>query len=98
MWVGLNFDLGGGTIVRSMNITPHETGIGRWTEEQFIARFKAYADSSYVPQPVKQGEFQTAMPWIMYSGMDKADLSAIFRFLRTVPPVENIVERFKPGS
>ena len=98
MQVGLNFDLGGGTIVRSTNITPYETGIGGWTEEQFIARFKAYADSSYVPQPVKQSEFQTAMPWIMYSGMDKADLSAIFRFLRTVPPVENTVERFTTGS
>ncbi len=95
---GFEFALGGGAVVRSMNITPHETGIGRWTEEQFIARFKAYADSSYTPQSVKPGEFQTAMPWIMYAGMDTADLAAIYRFLRTVPPVENTVERFTPGS
>ncbi|MCF8256041.1 MAG: cytochrome c [Flavobacteriales bacterium] len=95
---GFEFPLGGGTIVRSMNITPHETGIGRWTEEQFIARFKMYSDSSYLPQTVKPGDFQTAMPWIMYSGMDTADLAAIYRFLRTVPAVENTVERFTPGS
>lgn len=95
---GFEFNLGGGTIVRSMNITPHETGIGRWTEEQFISRFKAYADSAYVPQSVKPGDFQTAMPWIMYAGMDTADLAAIYRFLRTVKPVENTVERFSPGS
>lgn len=95
---GFEFPLGGGTIVRSMNITPHETGIGNWTEEAFIARFKMYADSSYTPQQVRPGEFQTAMPWVMYAGMDTADLSAIYRFLRTVPAVENTVERFTPGS
>lgn len=95
---GFEFPLGGGTIVRSMNITPHETGIGNWTEEAFIARFKMYADSSYTPQQVRPGEFQTAMPWIMYAGMDTADLAAIYRFLRTVPAVENTVERFTPGS
>jgi hypothetical protein len=95
---GFEFPLGGGTIVRSMNITPHETGIGNWTEEAFIARFKMYADSSYTPQTVAPGEFQTAMPWIMYAGMDTADLAAIYRFLRTVPAVENTVERFTPGS
>lgn len=95
---GFEFPLGGGTIVRSMNITPHETGIGNWTEEAFIARFKMYADSSYTPHQVKPGEFQTAMPWIMYAGMDTTDLAAIYRFLRTVPAVENTVERFTPGS
>lgn len=95
---GFEFTFPNGAILRSANITPHETGIGRWTEEQFIARFKMYADSSYAPHPVGPTDFQTAMPWLMYAGMEEEDLAAIYRFLKTVPPVENVVEKFTPPS
>ncbi|MCZ7584018.1 MAG: hypothetical protein M5R36_12150 [Deltaproteobacteria bacterium] len=40
---GAKFPMPGGDL-RSMNITPdEETGIGTWTKEQFVARFKANA-------------------------------------------------------
>ncbi|HNY42324.1 MAG TPA: c-type cytochrome, partial [Bryobacteraceae bacterium] len=40
---GMEFALGG-FLVRSANITPdEETGIGRWSEERFLARFKGNA-------------------------------------------------------
>lgn len=93
---GFEFTIPNGAILRSANITPHETGIGRWTEEQFIARFKMYADSACVSHQVDPTDFQTAMPWLMYAGMDSTDLAAIYRFLMTVPPVENIMEKYTP--
>lgn len=97
---GFTFELPGGSILRTPNITPHETGIGSWTREQFIARFKMYADSSYVGHAVDwtKGEFQTVMPWTMYAGMKETDLGAIYDYLRTVEPVDNVVVRFEPGS
>ena len=89
-------NLPGGTI-RSANITPDkETGIGNWTEDMFVQRFKAYADSAYVDPVVPHGEFQTVMPWRMYAGMEEQDLRAIFAFLKSLNPVRNPVERFTP--
>lgn len=84
-----------GGILRSPNITPDATGIGAWTEEMFIARFKAYQDYN---QDVTPTDFNTAMPWTMYAGMDTTDLRAIFAYLKTVSPIENTVVRFEPVS
>lgn len=87
-----------GGIVRAANITPHETGIGSWTEEQFIHRFKTYSDSTYTPHSIHDGEFQTLMPWLMYTDMSTEDLRAIFQYLRTVTPVENSVHLFTSNN
>lgn len=96
---GREFPLPTGGIVRSANITPDKTtGIGNWTKEQFVNSFKMYADSSFVPQKVKQGDFQTIMPRIMYAGMTNEDLGAIYDYLMTVKPVKNRVTRFTPSS
>ena len=82
-------------VVRSMNITPDkETGIGFWSKELFIQRFKAYANDSLKYVPVSKDDFNTPMPWIMYAGMTDGDLGAIYDYLRTVKPVVNRVERF----
>lgn len=93
---GNEFRLPGGSVVRAANITPHPTGIGNWTKEQFIDRFKLYADSSYIPRKVKPGQMQTLMPWQVYSGMTEEDLGAIYEYLQTIPAVENSVVRFTP--
>lgn len=95
---GFEYAFPDGSVLRSVNITPHATGIGFWNEDFFINRFKAYTDSAYVYEPVKPGEFQTIMPWIMYGGMSEEDLGAIYTYLRSVPPVENLVERFTFAS
>ena len=84
--------------VRSANLTPHQTGLANWTEEQFVNRFKMYADSSYVAHEVGAGEFQTVMPWMMYATMEETDLKAIYAYLRTLTPVENVVVKFEPAS
>lgn len=93
---GWEMGVGGGKIVTTANLTPDkETGIGNWTEADFIARFKSYADSSYVNPTVAPGEFQTIMPWMMYAHMKAEDLSAIYAYLQTVPPVRNEITKFK---
>lgn len=93
---GFEFDLSNGKKVVSPNITPHATGIGAWSKEAFVKRFKAYSDSGYVIPTVDmdKGEFQTVMPWTMYTGMTTQDLEAIYEYLKTQKPVENVVVRF----
>jgi mono/diheme cytochrome c family protein len=93
---GFEFNLGNGTVVRSPNITPHTSGIGNWTKEAFINRFKMYVDSAYSLPEVNLAnkEFQTVMPWTMYAGMTEEDLGAIYEYLRTITPVDNKVEKF----
>jgi cytochrome c553 len=95
---GREFPFSDGSIVRSANITPDgETGIGKWTEELFIQKFRVYADSNYVSERVKAGEFNSWMPWTMYAQMDRDDLAAIFHYLKTVKPISNKVTKFTPG-
>ncbi len=74
------------------NLTPDPaTGhITRWTEDQFVARFRAgktYRDSH--------------MPWGPFGRMSDADLRSIYRYLRSVRPVRNatgpIVQPVKEG-
>jgi mono/diheme cytochrome c family protein len=62
------------------NLTPDSaTGhIYRWTEDQFVARFRAgrvYATSH--------------MPWAQFARMSDADLRATYRYLRSLKPVHN---------
>jgi mono/diheme cytochrome c family protein len=96
---GREFNLPDGSVVRSRNLTPDAaTGIGSWTEETFLSRFKTYADSSYRPALVKPGEFNTIMPWTMYAKMTKEDLSAIYAYLRQIKPVQHSVVKFSPAE
>ena len=92
---GFEFPMPMGGIARSANITPDkETGIGNWDEQTFVQKFKAYSDSAYKPLEVKKGEFNTVMPWTMFSTMKTEDIKAIYAYLRTVKPVKNQVVKF----
>jgi cytochrome c2 len=92
---GFEFPLGTGGIVRSSNITQDmETGIGKWSEADFVKRFRSYSDSTYVPKEVTKGSFNTVMPWTMYGGMTEKDLKAIYSYLKTIQPIHNNVEKF----
>lgn len=95
---GREFQFPDGSVVRAPNLTPHETGIKQFTEESFVQRFKMYADSGNVLPEVNPGDFQTIMPWYMYGGMTEEDLSAIYAYLQTLEPYENLVERFTPAK
>ena len=90
---GQEFPLPNGLIARSANLTSDRaTGIGAWSEEEFLARFAAYRDGTPLVS-VGAGDFNTPMPWQSYAGMTDNDLKAIFAYLRTVPAVSQRVEK-----
>lgn len=96
---GMEFPLKTGGIVRSTNITPDKkTGLGTWTKEVFIERFKAYADSPYISTKIGAGDFNTAMPWTDYAEMTEEDLGAIYTYLQSLTPIENTIEKFVATS
>ncbi|PKA82822.1 hypothetical protein ATE92_0961 [Ulvibacter sp. MAR_2010_11] len=69
------------------NLTSDDTGIGTWTEEQFLVaikegKFKGQKDGRSLLPP---------MPWEFYKNFPDEDLKAIFAYLKTVKPVENVV-------
>lgn len=93
---GFEFALPGG-MLRSPNITPHTTtGIGAWTKQTFLDRFKAYSSDQFKAASVDpaKGEMQTVMPWTMYANMTAEDLGAIYDYLKTLPAVDNPVQRW----
>jgi mono/diheme cytochrome c family protein len=85
-------------IVSSGNLTPdEETGIGSWTKEAFINRFKSFSDTNYHPAHVGPNDPNTVMPWLEYTGLTPADLGDIYEYLRTLPPVKDKVVKFRKG-
>jgi hypothetical protein len=91
---GWTFPLPTGGHVTSANITADdETGIGKWTREEFVTRFKAFASPS-AATPVNAGGTNTIMPWTAYAGMTEQDLGAMYDYLRAQPAVRHVVERF----
>lgn len=94
---GFEFKLPSG-VVRSANITPDdETGIGKWSRDDFIGRFKAFESKASLKK-IEAGEQNTIMPWNAYAQMTKEDLGAIYDYLRSVRPVNNRVEKFASPS
>ena len=92
---GRVFELAGGTLTSS-NISPDASGLGYWSREKFIQTFKQYQDSAYTSPKLGPSDYNTIMPWVMYSSMTESDLSSIYQYLRTVTPIENEVIKFKP--
>lgn len=74
------------------NITPDSTGIGNWSESQFInclkkGLYKGLDGSRPLMPP---------MPWQDYSNMSDNEMKAVFAYLKTVKPVHNIVPDYAP--
>jgi len=85
---GMEFRFPEGGIVRAPNITPDaDTGIGTWTEAQFIQRFKVWERVPDRVLPANQRASNTVMPWKQLGGMTREDLSALYAFLRDQKPV-----------
>jgi hypothetical protein len=69
------------------NLTPHETGLGNWTEEQFK---KALTKGKFKGLDEERMLLPT-MPWTNYINLTDADTHAIFMYLKSIPPVSNRV-------
>lgn len=92
---GMEFVVRTGGIVRSANLTPDkETGLGNWTRETFVMRFKAYDDASFVPGKISPGEFNTEMPWQYYAQLKEKDLQDIYAYLQSLKPIRHQVVKF----
>lgn len=77
-----------GEIVRSANLTMDmETGIGKFTEQQFMDAVK------YGKNP-RGGMLQ--YPMFPHTVLTDTEVRAIHAFLKTVPVLENKVERYQP--
>lgn len=73
--------------ILSANITPDvETGIGAWTEAQFVEAIRNGKRPDGLPVRPSMGVF-----W--YHGLSDADARAIFAYLRTLPPVHTTHKR-----
>jgi mono/diheme cytochrome c family protein len=86
---GVSFTTPFGAFV-SANITPDpETGVGKWTKEDFRKLFRTGVR--------KSGAQLTAnfMPWYIYKNMTDADLDAVIAYLRSLPAVKNDVTNIK---
>ncbi len=71
----------------SANLTPDATGIGSWSEEQFIiAMTEGKSKGIRTARPLLP-----PMPWQNYVHMKKEDLVAVFAYLKSCKPVENLV-------
>lgn len=91
---GFEFPLPGGGVVRSANITPEsDTGIGTWTEQQFIDKFKAFDGAPIRSLTAAEQRENTVMPWLGYAGMTPEDLGAIYTYLRSLKPVVHRVQK-----
>ncbi len=71
------------------NLTPDDTGIGSWSEEQFIiamseGKSKGIRTARMLLPP---------MPWQNYTRMKKEDLIDMFAYLKSCNPVQNIVSQ-----
>ena len=69
------------------NLTPDPTGIGNWTLEQFMyalreGKSKGIPDARPILPP---------MPWEMIRNMTDDEMKALFAYLNSIKPINNIV-------
>lgn len=84
---GLTASRGPWGITFAANLTPDDTGIGNWTFDQFKTairkgKYKGLEGSRPLMPP---------MPWQMYRNFNDDDLLAVFAYLKSLKPVDNLV-------
>ena len=68
------------------NLTPDpETGLGKWTEEMFIATMRTGRHQG------KGRALLPPMPYWMLGNLEDEDLRSVFAYLQSLPPVRNRV-------
>lgn len=75
--------------VSAPNLTPHDTGIGSWSDEQLRRAFmNGVGIDGRALAPV--------MPYYVFHNMTDDDARAIIVYLRSLPPIENTVPLRQP--
>ena len=77
------------------NLTPDDTGIGNWTEAQFVKAIREGKSKGLDgTRPILP-----PMPWPNIAKMNDEDLKAMFAYLKSIPPVKNVVPNpIAPGQ
>ena len=69
------------------NLTPDETGIGNWSEAQFIRCIREGKSKG-----LENGRpLLPPMPWQDFALMKDEELKAIFAYLKSIKPINNVV-------
>ncbi len=80
----------------SSNLTPHETGLGVWSEEMFTGAMRTGKHMG-AGRPILP-----PMPWPAYARLTDEDLHAVYAYLMSIPAIENAppasVSAPAPGS
>jgi mono/diheme cytochrome c family protein len=76
------------------NLTPHGTGIGNWSLEQFgkalrEGKYKGLDNSRPIMPP---------MPVEGFKHLTDDDLEAIYMYLKSLKPIDNVVPAYRPPS
>jgi len=74
------------------NLTSDETGIGAWSEQQFITCIRE-GKLKGLSRPLLP-----PMPWQFYKAMTDDELKAIFAYLKSTKPVKNIAPAYEPPT
>lgn len=90
-WAGDNEFRGPWGVVRSANLSPHDTGLGAKTKENFIGLFRAFGN---VEGELPSGNQNTIMPWPVYNRFTDEDLGIIYDYLKAQKPVAHSVDKF----
>jgi len=75
--------------VYARNLTPDSTGLASWTDEQIKNAFQNGLDEAGEP-------LFPAMPYWVFHNMTPGDADAIVAYLRSIPPVHNVVPERQP--
>jgi hypothetical protein len=77
----------------SANLTPDaETGLGKWTEQNFIETMRTGRHQG------RGRQILPPMPWFNYAKMTDEDLKATFAYLQSIPPIKNRVPEPIPNE
>jgi hypothetical protein len=74
------------------NLTSDETGIGMWSEQQFITCIRE-GKLKGLSRPLLP-----PMPWQFYKAMTDGELKAIFAYLKSTKPIKNIAPAYEPPT
>jgi len=90
-WVLFSMDLttfvGPWGVSYAANLTPDDTGIGNWSYEQFETAIRKGKSKGLETNR----DLLPPMPWQMYRNFTDEDLRAIFAYLKSLKPVNNLV-------
>ena len=76
------------------NLTPADTGIGTWSFEQFK---KAMTEGKYKGMDNSR-PIMPPMPWESFKNLTEEDLRAIYDYLKSIKPIENVVPAYIPPA